>query len=410
MKSNENNILTEEKLNEIIADSNLDLLLSSFILNIKKRKNVVIVCPAGETEELKNFAKYLKNSGISSLTDVIFIYKKGLDFVALDGTSTLHIKEKIPLGTSGAFFTAAYLGYLLGYDIVVVADINVFIDSKKSFLGCVELAKKENKIIFPICTAPEDANPDKAASYNVNGFAFYPRKVFEIAGFHIPYTWRGGEDFEFLMRLANAGLVYVNKNAHISHPRAGYTIFHKMTEKKKFYPYMAGHLKAFLLLAKQSPAYYIKFLAWHLFYSFFADVFSDKELFKTLGKSPYFLAFYQASQKEERFEIKKIRQTGIYPYSSFQRFFMLPSILASLLLSKKAQVYTDEITLRTSRLDIVFGLIKAVFLTPWRLLQAVQALLSGKKTRETLVYPVKPENAGEAVKIFAGLLEKSNLS
>ncbi len=410
MKLQENDFLAEEKINEIISKNNLNLLTSSFLLNIKKRKNIVIVCPAGETEELKNFAKYLKNSGISSLADAIFVYKKGLDFVALDGISALHIKEKISLGTSGAFFTAAYLGYLLRYDIIVVADINVFIDSKKSFLECVELAKKENKVVFPLCIAPEDANPDVAKSYNVNGFAFYPRKVFEIAGFHTPYTWRGGEDFEFLARLATAGLVYVNKNAHISHSRAGYTVFHKMAEKKKFYPYMAGHLKAFLILAKRSLVYYIKFLLWFVFYSFFADVFSDRELFKTLGKSPYFLAFYPASQKEEGFEIKKVRQSGVYPYSSFLRFFMLPSILISLLLSKKAQVYTDEITSRASRRNILFGLFKAVFLMPWRLLQAVQALLLGRETSKTLIHPVKPENAGEAVKLFAGLLEKSNLS
>ncbi|MEM4359086.1 MAG: hypothetical protein QXT45_00980 [Candidatus Bilamarchaeaceae archaeon] len=166
----------------------------------------------------------------------------------------------------------------------------------------MKIAKKENKVVFLVCTAPEDANPEKAVSYNVNGFTFYPRKVFETVGFHTLYSWRGGEDFEFLARLIDANLVYINHNGSISHPRAGYTVFHKMAEKKKFYPYIEGVTKA-LLLRGNSPFHYFKFVLRYLFYSFFADIFSDQELLKTLEKTPYFQLYYPAGVNEEKFEI-----------------------------------------------------------------------------------------------------------
>ncbi|MEM3499678.1 MAG: hypothetical protein QXF35_01500 [Candidatus Bilamarchaeaceae archaeon] len=405
MKNN-HDFLTEKKVSQILLDSGLDILLSSFSLNIKNMKDTVIVAPVGDIEELKNFVKYLKDTEINEVADVIFVYKHGLDFIPLN-LNALQIKEKIPLGTSGAFFAATYLGYSLGYEIIVVADINVFIDSKRSFLECRKIVKKENKVVFPVCISLEDANPDKALSYNVNGFAFYPRKAFGVVGFHLPYTWRGGEDFELLIRLGKANLIYINKNAYVVHPRAGYTIFHKMAEKRKFYPYIAGIMKSFILHSFSDLSAIAKFILWYVFYSFFADVFSDRELSKTLEKAPFFQFFYPALINNKILEIKRVKEKGFYPYSSILRFLLTPFLFISLFISKKATIYTDEIILKTSRFNIFFGLVKAIIFIPIRFLQSLKSLFIGRNTAKRLIYPIKPENAKEAIKIFSKIINSN---
>jgi len=405
MQSNKNDFLIEDKVSEIISTGGLDLLLSSFLLDIKKKRDVVIVCPVGDVDELKNFTDCMKNSGISKMANLIFIYKKGLDFVQLEDIDALHIKEKIPLGTSGAFFAAAYLGYLLDYDIIVVSDINAFIDSKESFKKCVELAKKENKVVFPVGASDEDIDPDQVASYNVNGFAFYPRSVLENIGFHTPYFWRGGEDFEFLERLKENGVVLLNKNAYVHHRRAGFSIFHKMNEKRKFYPYIAGLMKAHLFLSLNNFSYNLIFLLWYLFYSFFANAFDDEKLQQTLKKTPDFSLFVPAKKNEKPiFEIRKISKKAFYPSSWALRFLYMIIMIPSLLLTKKARMYTDEIILKIPRWKLMLGLIKATILMPFNFILALIALKKGREKARQFIYPVKPENAKEAIKIFANLI------
>jgi len=409
VKADKNNFITEYEVSEIISNSNLNLLLSSFLLNIKKKKDIVIVCPVGDVEELKNFAKYLKNSGISKLADVVFVYKKGLDFVPLEDISALHIKEKIPLGTAGAFFAAAYAGYSLGYKIIAVTDIDAFIDSKESFSECVKLAKKENKVVFPLCTSQEDSNPQKTVSYGVNGFAFYPRSVFEKAGFYTPYMWRGGEDYDFMSRLNKTGLLLPLTDIFIYHPRAGYTVFHKMAEKKKFYPYVAGLMKVFLFHSERSVFALLKFFTWFMFYAFFGDVFSDKDLLVMLSKCNQFTTEYNFTDQISKVEIKRVKERAAFPSSFFDKVLKEPKLLISLLFFKEARIYTDEIKLKISRVELFAGIIKALFLAPFRFVQAILAFIKWKKERRKVVYPVNVKNANEAIKIFADIVNK-NLS
>jgi len=408
LKYNTNrNFLTDEKVSKVLSESGLDKLLSSFLINIKKRKEVVIVCPVGDLKELKIFSYYMKKTGIAELADMLFVYKKGLEFIELDADA-IHIKEKMPLGTAGAFFAAAYAGYSLGYKIIVVADVNVFIDSKKSFSECVQLAKEGDAVVFPRCIPQEDLNPQKTVSYTgVNGFAFYPRAAFEKAGFHIPYTWRGGDDFELLDRLQKANLIHKNPNAYVTHPRAGYTIFHKIAEKKKFYPYVGGIMKSFLLSGKNSYLSYLKFILWYLFYSFFADVFFDRALTQAIVNAPNFSLFIPQQEDKESVQIKKIAAKGIYPLSLFLRFLQTIPMTFSLLLTKKARVYTDEIILKIPRWKLLFGLIKATILIPWNFILALIALKKGREKARQFIYPVKPNNAKEAIKIFADMINKN---
>jgi len=406
MESDGGERLTNEAVENIMSKSGLDNFFSSFLLNIKKRKEVVVACPVGDVKELKNFSEYMKNTGIAELADMLFVYKKGLEFIELDADA-IHIKEKIPLGTAGAFFAAAYAGYSLGYKIIVFADVNVFIDSKKSFNECVKLAKKGDTVVFPRCMAQEDSNPQEAAGYSVNGFAFYPRAAFEEVGFHTPYTWRGGEDFELLNRLQRANLIHKNSSAYVTHPRAGYTIFHKMAERKKFYPYIGGIMKSFLLSGKNSYLSYLKFILWYLFYSFFADVFFDRALKQAIINAPNFSLFIPQQEDKEPVQIKKIAPRGVYTPSSFLRFLQTISIIFSLLITRKAYIYTDEIRLNIPRLRLLFGLIKGLFFIPFNLAEALIALKNGREKARQFIYPVKPNNAKEAIKIFADMINKN---
>jgi len=389
-----------------IFKENLKMIISSYKSNIKKRKDIIIVSPVGDIKDLKNFEKYLKKEGIDKLADLLFVYKYNLDFIS-HKINSICVKEKIPLGTSGAFFLAAYLGYLFNYKVIVVNDIDAYIDSKKSFIECLNLALKEKKVIFPIVSALGDISPKNISSYNVNGFAFYPREIFNFIGFYTPYFFRGGEDFEFLERIKKENLLEVKDDVYVYHQRAGYSIFHKLNAKRKFYPYVAGLMKAHIFLTSNYFKYNLFFLIWYLYYSFFADVFSDSDLKKTINLVKDFSLFIPKENNNEWFEIKQIYQKANYPKTWLERFLITLKMILSLILTKKAVIYTDEVILKKSRINFILGLLKASLFIPFNLIKGVFDLFQAKKNAKKFPYPVKPENAPEAIKAYIQLIKEN---
>jgi hypothetical protein len=394
------------QIKTIIKKNNLDLIISSFQSNIKNKKDVIIVSPVGDIKDVKNFEKYLKKEGIDKLADLLFVYRYNLDFIS-HKTNSICVKEKFPLGTSGAFFLAACLGYLFNYKVIVVSDINAYIDSKKSFIECLNLALKEKKVVFPIGSASEDISSKNISSYNVNGFAFYPREIFNITGFHTPYFFRGGEDFEFLERIKKVNLLEVKNNVYVYHQRSGYSIFHKLISKRKFYPYIAGLMKAHVFLSSNYFKYNLIFLIWHSYYSFFADVFSDSDLKKTINTVKDFSLFVPKQNSNEWFEIKQIHKKANYPKSWLERFLITLKMILSLILTKKAVIYTDEVILKKSRINFISGLLKASLFILFNFIKALFDLFEAKKNAKKFSYPIKPENAPEAIKIYLQLIKEN---
>ena len=373
--------------------------------NRKGKAKEVIFCPVGDKEQLKDFITNISKLDGYKDIDYFFLYKKGMQInpksKMFNGLSVIHAEEDLQIGTSGAFFVGSYALFNEGYEVIVISDIDAVSTSKQMLRILLQKARELQKVVAPLSKAKDEINESQC--YNTNQWGAFPRSVFETLGFYTPYTWRGGEDFDLKIRLEKAGLISISKDIFIYHQHSGYTIFHKIVEKKKFYPYVAGLMKAFLLQSQHDIKAAIKFLVWYLFYAFFADAFSDNDLVKTLKKSSDFLAFHPTNQKKE-IEIKKVRNKGVYLHSSSLRFLLTPAILTSLLLSKKALVYTDEIILQTSRINLLLGLIKATILIPWRILQAFSSLFSGIKTGKKLIYPVKPENAKEAIEIYKKMI------
>ncbi len=379
--------------------------------NRKGKARDVLFCPVCDESQLRDFIATLKKLEGHKDLDCFFLYRKGmrinLKSGIFDSLSALHAEESFPLGSSGAFFAGTYALFHEGYDVIVIADTDAVPSSKNILRVLLQKARELRKVVVPFNNPKENTAPAK--TYVINQWGAFPRSVFEKVGFYTPYMWRGGEDYDFMLRLRNADLLLPLSEIRIYHPRAGYTVFHKMTEKKKFYPYIAGLMKAFLFHSERDAFAAVKFLAWYVFYAFFGDVFSDKDIFIALSNCNRFTTEYTFSDFSAKAEIKKIKEKAAFPSSFLDKVFKEPKLLLSLLVYKKARIYTDEINLKMPRIALLAGIIKGSVLLPFRFVQAGLAFMKWKQERKKVVYPVKPENAKEAIETYKRLITEKNL-
>jgi hypothetical protein len=377
----------------------------------KEKATAALFCPVADEDQLKGFVTTVKKLEDYKKVDYLFLYRKGFmvnhKSRLFNGLSAIHAVENLPLGSSGAFFVGTYALFREGYEVILIADTDAIPSSKRMLPVLLQKALKLHKVIVPFNIPKESTAPAK--NYVINQWGAFPRSVFEKAGFYTPYMWRGGEDYDFMTRLNKSGLLLQLTNVFIYHPRAGYTIFHKMVEKKKFYPYVAGLMKVFLFHSERDLFAALKFFAWFMFYAFFGDAFSDRDIFMMLSKCNQFTTEYNFTEPISKVEIKRIKNRAAFQSSFFDKILKEPKLLFSLLFFKEARVYTDEIRLKMSRVELFAGMLKALFLAPFRFAQAVLAFIKWKKERKKVVYPINVKNAKEAIEIYKKLIIEKKL-
>jgi len=355
------------------------------------RRKILVFSPVGSLAQLDEFNTTIGALGIGKEVDFLFIYRKGLAYCN-PGLSAIHATERHPLGTSGCFFEGQALGYRLGYETIVVADLDSVLDSRRTFYGMVRMARRMQAAILPRYRIKENLAP---IASNVNNWGVYPRAVFEKAGFSVPYVWKGSEDYEFGERLRSHGAVSVYAHGSFSHHFSGFTAYHKMAEKKKYYPYINGTLKAILFVSEYKGGARLNYIAWHCFYYFFADALSDSGLKKIIGPAHLFRILEAPDFGKDRqfFAIKKVRGTGSFSNTSPLRVLQIPYSLASLALFGKYHVYTDIIELAgCTRLEFAARLAFATLLLPARAAQACLNLAAWKKERKKVHFPPNASN------------------
>jgi hypothetical protein len=399
--------LTDEKIRNALSASGLSLLLGKFVNSIGQRKNVVLACPVGDENEFRKFERYAKETGIADVADFIFIYRLGIK-IPESGLSALHAPESTQLGTCGAFFAAQSLGYHLGYDVTVLSDVNAFLDSKEGFVSCRDLALSSGKAVFPVIYQGKGKmvgnNPN-----NPNTFGFIPRAVFEKVGFSAPYLWRGGEDYEFRSRLLEQNMAIVSDRAYVVHPMEGFTIYHKMVAKRKYYPYVSGLMLALLLEAGYKKASYVKYAVWRMFYAFFADAFSDRQLKEMVLDSNRFMIRDWIVEGGSPVAIEKRESALKFNPSFLARALSMPFSLLSLLICKRYDTLDERVALKESRGRLLLGILWATALAPLRLCQTALGIFGWNAELKKIVFPIIPKNHKEAVRIYAELLRDKKL-
>lgn len=385
----------------------LDVLIGETKSTVKRRKDTVVACPVGDAAELAKFAAWARKTKISEIADFVFIYRAGMRIQDI-GLDSFHAVEKVPLGTCGAFFVAQTLSYGLGYEVVVLSDINAFLDSKKGFVACRDLALSSKKAVLPIIYQGEGKMIGNN-TYNPNSFGFIPRNVFEEAGFSVPYPWRGGEDYEFRSRLLKRGKAVMTDKAFVRHPMEGFTIYHKMLAKRKYYPYVAGLILAILLESAYRKLSYLKYISWRMFYAFFADVFADVQMAEIAQNSEKFIIRDRITEGGAPVGIEK-RETALGFNPTFLgRALGVPVSLLSLMVLKRYDALDDRIILKGSRLRLLLGTAIATILIPVRFCQTLLSLFSWKNEFNKIVFPIKPKSLKGAVQVYAKLLKEKRL-
>ena len=369
------------------------------------RKKAVVFSPVGDMAQMDEFCRHVKSLGIGDAVDFVFVYRQGLAYSSL--LPAVHASEKCPLGTAGCFFAGEKLAYSLGYETIIVADLDAHLDSRRTFDEMLSLCRKSGKVVSPVSTSQENA--EKYVAYNFNQWSFFPRAAYETVGMSTPYFWRGGDDYEMICRYRHrkANIVYTRGN--VFHPMVGYTVFHKMVQRKKQYTYIAGLLKSLLFIGTYSGEGSAKYLLWHVYYSFAADVFSDPDLLGAV-KGAHTLAVEEPEGNDMKiFEVKKVRAVGRYSNISPMRAFLFPAALAHLLLFGHYDIYTDRIYLKMPKWKVLAGLCAAALLLPIRAAQALACLSQFGKYFRKVVFPVTSANMEQAERIYAKLLARHSL-
>jgi len=368
--------------------------------------DVCIFAPVGDAIQLKVFLKQIERLNLDKRqVDFLFIFRNLDDIIKTD-LSAMYYVETCAIGTSGCFFAGQKILYEMGYKVIISTDLDAELDSSETFDTMVAFAKMKKIAVFSRSIFNE--NTSKQLAYNVNDWAFYPREFFDEVGFSTPYMWRGGEEYELLTRIhkLHPDKFMVHSGGY-THPFVGFSIYHKLIERGKYYPYVSGILRAILFVSGYDRLATVKFITWYMFYGFFADMLDDKSLKKVLSTSGRFELLREVKDSEQWFSIEKIKESGHFSNTSITRVAYLPLSFISLLLFKKYELYTDEVTLLVSRKKLLFGLLKAIFMMPLRKLQAISRHMEWKRIK--IAFPPKPDNSDIVQETYHNIIEKGEI-
>ena len=369
---------------------------------------VCIFAPVGDSAQLAIFLKQVGRLGLDVREiDFLFIFKNKSD-VFDTGLSAVYFVETCAIGTSGCFFVGQKLSYEMGYPIIVSTDLDAELDCAETFDSMVALAGAKKVAVFSRSIFNE--NTSKQLAYNVNDWAVFPRAFFDVVGFSTPYMWRGGEEYELLTRLLkkHRNMFMVHSGGY-THPFVGFSIYHKLVERKKYCPYVSGILRAILFVSEYDKTALAKFVLWYVFYGFFADVLNDPALKTALQTSGRFELLQEVEATTPKFKIDKIKETGEFSNTSITRLTYLPLSLMSLALFGTYDLYTDRISLLVGKATFLTGLVKAVLMAPIRACEAIIRILEWKAERRHVVFPATPKNSAFVESTYRNLVCQTRL-
>lgn len=376
----------------------------------KNKRKIIIFCPIGDSEQLLNFVKHIKNIGLNKRRDIdfLFIYRKGMDYTDLSGFSAIHAIEKYPIGTSGAFFAGQAYCYELGYDFIITCDADSVIDSAKTFDSMLELAEREKKVVSAPIFETTEQKTQKCT--NPNGWGFFPREIFEKIGFSIPYTWRGGDDFEMAYRLDRAGMRIWYPHGKIFHSLSGFTIYHRIVERNKYYPYVTGISRAMLFISEYDLKYLVKYCIWYVFNRFFAVLLDEPELGESVDISSVMqIRIKQNSKQNQKIKIEKSETVRKYSTFGHQRYVFVPLSIISILINGSCEVNNQRIILLMSRWKYVIRLVAATVLIPIFFFLSLSKIVIWQKERKKVVYPIMASDLPKVVGLVSKMCTNGGL-
>jgi len=367
------------------------------------KRDAVIFSPVGDLKQLSDFARHIAELGIKDEFDFIFIYRKGLGYPE-HGLSALHATEKMPMGTSGCFFAGSALAHQLGYKVLVIADLDSFIDSGRTVREIVRTAWEKKVAVVPLSKSPLEPHPQPGYAV-INQWGAVPREVLESAGLETPYMYKGGEDYEFMARLNHARKLEIYAGGFATHPKEGRSAYSKMAERRKYYPYIAGLLKAFAFCARYEPAANLRYVAWRAYYSFFSDALCDPQLISVLER-PDERARLDGldATRPPLVSVRKLPFSHASENAGARKALSEAIGLALLLGRRRAEIAGEEVTLVGPRAALAFGIARAFFLLPVRIFQSVWGLRSLGRRLARVAFPAFPESAERAASDYRSLL------
>jgi len=375
----------------------------------RSNKSAIVFAPVGDLVQFEGFCSHIRKLGLDKEKEVdfLFICRTGIKMPE-QGFSAIYAYEKIPIGTSGAFFAGQAYGYLLGYETIIVADCDAFLDSKKTFDAMLAMSRREGKAVSAPTFADESQTVPNAT--NPNGWGFMPRQVFEKAGFSIPYTWKGGDDFEIAFRFGRAGLRAWYNEGKVFHPMSGYTIYHRIVHKKKYYPYACGIFKALLFIADYDKPSYLKYALWYAFNYFFATLLDEAGLKKIVQSSGRMTVYDKPDMAPNpNIAIEKGSMGREYSTAGHERYFFVPKSVLLLLVFGRCSVHDEAIVLRMPRVIFALRLLLACLLLPVALAGGLASIIRWQGERRKVIFPIKPNDLDAAEGIFARLAENKSL-
>jgi hypothetical protein len=368
------------------------------------RKEVAIFSPVGDLGQLNAFAAHIRELGIDGDFDFIFIYRKGLAYQEL-GLSAIHLSEKNPIGTSGCFFAGQAVAHSLGYRAIVISDLDATLDSARTLREMLRIALEKKVAVVPLSKSPEEDRP-RAGYAVVNQWGVVPREALDTVGFEAPYVYKGGEDFEFLSRLRSAGKLVIYTHGFATHPKDGLSTYSKIADRRKYYPYVAGLLKAYVLCARRDLLAGPKYIAWSAYYSFFADAFAEPQLAKMLA-NPADRQLLDGLASGGTPLVKVATRGGAkftHCAGAVKAAGELIAIVALLAIGRAA-VGSEDVLLAAPRQRLLLGIARAIALFPLRVVQSAASLSSLSRRFAALAFPILPGMEERAAQEYLSLLQ-----
>ncbi len=199
-----------------------------------KKNSTAIVIPSGA--DFQMLGQHLQKLSKQSKRNFDIIILGKMPQSAPQGINIIRYSEEKPLGSSGSFSIGQMLGYKLGYDFVINADIDCFPASDDLVERLVQTASREGKAVLPL--SDEEG---KKEVYCINRYGIVPRRAMEKIGFEYAIFFKGAEDIDYQLRLEFAGLLMTAQDLKTTHPYLSMVLFEVASRGPKYlYYYRAG--------------------------------------------------------------------------------------------------------------------------------------------------------------------------
>ena len=188
-----------------------------------KKNSVAILIPSNNSSEfLHEHLCRLDRQEFGGFDVIVILGKDDRYLNRKGGVNILQYRRKLDFGCAGGFYIAEKIAYCLGYDCMIMTDVDCY-PERDTVVGSLVRDTGQDAVCRPLCREFDMVDPALTATAR---YMSIPRGAFEKCGFSVPYFYFNGEELEYLAVLKSYYKIKIT-NDLVSHPSKALEVISK---------------------------------------------------------------------------------------------------------------------------------------------------------------------------------------